>query len=184
VVGFNELGKYLMDRGRYSESIHAFERAVKLDPDFQEPQSRLSMIYSQKNILEAARLQFEGVIKDNPGKIAELMREIDRAQMKKNEPETVSILDKIIQLNAGLANAQYQLSKVYDKQGRTQESKDLLEASVKLNPLQLEAQMRMGHLMERMGNKLKSIEAFQQVLMIDSQNKEAQVELWRLFNKP
>jgi tetratricopeptide (TPR) repeat protein len=182
VVGFNELGKYLMGLGRYSDSIRAFDRALKLDPSFQEPQKYLSEIYSQKNILEAAQLEFEKNIKIQPEKIAELMKEIENAQKGMNESETVSLLDQMIQQNAELANTQYQLSEIYDKEGRAQEAKALLESSININPQQLEAQLTLGRLMKRMGNRIKAQEAFHAALVIDPQNKEAQVEYWKLLN--
>jgi len=184
VLGFDELGKYLLAQARYSESIHAFERSEKLDPDFADPRIQLAAMYSKSNILEAARLEFENTIKNNPAKISVIMGDMEKAQKTKDEMKTINCLDSMIKLNSELANAQYQLSKIYNQEGRREEAKTLLEASVQLNPRQMEAQMTLGHLMARMGNKLKAIEAFQEVLMIDPQNKESQVELWKLFNKP
>jgi tetratricopeptide (TPR) repeat protein len=182
VTGFDELGKYLMGLGSYSDSIRAFDRSVKLDPSFQEPQAYLAQIYSQKNILEAAQLEFEKSISTQPEKIAGLMKGIEDAQKEMNESKTVSLLDQMIELNAELANAQYQLSKIYDKEGRIQEAKALLESSVNINPQQLEAQLTLGRLMKRMGNRIKAQEAFHAALVIDQQNKEAQVEYWKLLN--
>jgi tetratricopeptide (TPR) repeat protein len=182
VTGFDELGKYLMGLGRYSDSIHAFDRALKLDPSFQEPQTYLAQMYSQKNILEAAQLEFEKIIHVQPEKIAELMRNIEDAQKEKSDSKTVSLLDQMIQMNSELANAQYQLSKIYDKEGRSLESKMLLEASIKNNPQQLEAQLTLGHLMKQMGSRIKAQEAFHAAMVVDPQNKEAQIEYWKLLN--
>ena len=47
VIGFNELGKYLLGKGRYSAAIHAFERSVKLDLAFREPQTYLAQMFSK-----------------------------------------------------------------------------------------------------------------------------------------
>ncbi len=182
VAGFDELGKYLMGLGRYSDSIHAFDRSLKLDPSFQEPQTLLAQIYSQKNILEAAQLEFEKIIKVQPEKIADLMRDIEEAQKTKSDPKTVALLDQMIQLNSELANAQYQLSKIYDKEGQSLESKTLLEASLKNNPQQLEAQLTLGHLMKQMGNRIRAQEAFHAAMVVDPENKEAQEEYWKLLN--
>ena len=182
VTGFDELGKYLMKMGRYSDSIHAFDRSLKLDPSFQEPQTYLAQIYSQKNILEAAQLEFEKIIHGQPGKIAELMKEMEEAQKGKDDSRTVSLLDQRIQMNSELANAQYQLSKIYDKEGRLLESKALLESSLNLNPQQLEAQLTLGHLMKQMGNRIRAQEAFHAAMVVDPQNKEAQIEYWKLLN--
>jgi len=173
-----------MNEGRYLTAIHAFERSVKLDPSYSEPQSYLAQIYSRQNILEAARLEFEKTIKTHPGKISELMKGIDLAQKTKDDVKTVGLLDEMIRLNTELADAQYQLSKILEKEGRSPEAKSLLESSLQLNPRQMEAQMTLGHLMVQLGNRIKAEDAFRSVLGLDSQNKEAQVELWKLLNKP
>ncbi|HJT25371.1 MAG TPA: tetratricopeptide repeat protein [bacterium] len=184
VTGFDELGKYLMGQGRYPAAIHAFERSVKLDPDFQEPQTFLAQMYSKQNILEAARLEFEKTVKTHPQKINALMKELAVAQEAKDEAKTAELLDEVVHLNSELADAEYQLSKIYDQEGRSQESKSLLESSLGLNPKQLEAQLTLGRLMARLGNRIKAEQAFRAVLEIDPQNKPAQVELWKLLNKP
>jgi tetratricopeptide (TPR) repeat protein len=184
VSGFNELGKSLMASGHYSAAIHAFERAVKLDPSFAEPQACLSKMYSQQNIIEAAKLEFEKILKTHPGKIGERMKGLEDAQGAGDEVKTVMLLDEMVRLNAELADAQYQLSKIYEKLGRTRESKAMLESSVKLNPQQVEAQMTLGRLMAKMGNRIKAEEAFRAVLLINPENKEAQIEYWKLLNKP
>ncbi len=182
--GFNELGKNLMGRGFYLASIHAFDRALKLNPSYAEPQTYLSQMYSQQKILEAAQLEFEKTIDTHPGKIGVLLGELEQDQKEGNEAKSVTVLDNMIRMNAELADAQYQLSVIYNHQGKTQESKSLLESSIQLNPKQIESQMTLGHLMSRMGNRLKAEEAFRAVLGINPENKEAQVELWKLLNKP
>ncbi|GEM_PF-1383725 len=184
VTGFDELGKYLMGANRYSDAIPALERAVKLDLDFQEPQTLLAQMYSKQNILEAARLEFEKTVKTHPQQIGVLMKAVAEAQEAKDEAKAAELLAEVIQLNTQLADAEYQLSKIYDKEGHSSESKSLLESSLRLNPQQLDAQMALGKLMERMGNRPKAEQAFRAVLEIDPQNKPAQVELWKLLNKP
>lgn len=184
VVGFNQVGVFLMNQGRYSAAIHAFERSVKLDPSYPAPQQALEEMYSRHNILEAARLEFEKTVKTHPQQIAALEKALGTAEKAQDVGRTESLLDQMIHLNAELADAQYQLSKIYDKEGRPREAKALLESSVKLNPRQVEAQLTLGHLMAQTGNRIKAEEAFRAVLVVDPQNKEAQAELWKLLNKP
>jgi tetratricopeptide (TPR) repeat protein len=182
VEGFNQMGLGLMDQGRYSEAIRSFDRALKLDPTFKEAQDHLAWLYSQKNMLEAAQLDFEATLRNHPAKIAELMRSLEGSKAAGQEARTVELLDRIIHLNAELANSQYQLSKIYDKEGRVADARVLLEASVALNPKQFEAQMGLGRLMKQMGDKLRAREAFHEALVLDPLNKEAQVEYWKALN--
>ena len=181
--GFCELGKNLFASQRYTDSIHSFERAAKIDPTYKEPRDWLAKIYSQKNILEAAKMDFEKLVKTGPERKQELMAGIDQAKKAQNEAKAAILLDELVRLDTALAGAQYQLSKIYDREGRSQEAKAYLEASLRSDPQQLEAQMALGHLMLRLGNRAKAQEAFRAVLGIDPQNKEAQIEIWKLLNK-
>lgn len=183
-IGFNELGKELLARNHYASAIRAFERAVNLNGGFDEPRKTLAQIYSQQNILEAARLELEKTVKQHPIQIAGLMLQLDKAKREKDDSRTVQLLDDMIRLNNELSDAQYHLSLVYEKEGRLAESKSLLESSVKLNPQRVESQLTYGRLMARMGNRIKAEEAFRSVLEVDPVNKEAQVELWKLLNQP
>jgi len=176
------MGLGLMDQGRYSEAIRSFDRALKLDPGFKEAQDHLAWLYSQKNMLEAAQLDFEATLKSHPAQIADLMRQLESSKASGQETRTVELLDRIIHLNTELANSQYQLSRIYDKEGRAADARVLLEASVVLNPKQLEVQLSLGRLMKNMGDKLRAREAFHEALVLDPLNKEAQLEYWKSLN--
>ncbi len=182
--GFDELGMALMGLGQYSAAIRSFERAAHLDPMDEEPRKALSQIFTQQNLLEAARLDFEKTIKQHPARIEDLMHQIEQVKKNQDEVRTVLLLDEMIRLNQELSDAQYHLAMIYEKQGNLTESKALLESSVKLNPQRLEAQLTLGHLMAKLGNRIRAEEAFRSVLGIDPQNKDAQKELWRLLNQP
>jgi tetratricopeptide (TPR) repeat protein len=184
VGGFEAVGRQLMERQRYREAIHAYERAARLDPLDQNALTALSQIYSRHNILEAAQLEYEAVVKSHPKIIEQVMKSLDEAQSRKDETKAADDLGQLVKLNTELADAQYQLSKIYKQQGRVQEAKAFLEASVQVNPKQVEAQLALGHSLEKTGDWPRAEEAFRSVLLVDPQNKEAQVELWKLLNKP
>jgi tetratricopeptide (TPR) repeat protein len=184
VEGFKAMGQQLMTQQRYSEAIHAYDRAARLDPLDLTTMAALDQIYSQHNILEAAQIECEATVKNNPLEIDQAMKSLDAAQSQKDETLAADDLGQLVKLNAELAEAQYQLSKIYYQQGRTVEAKNLLEASIQINPQQIEAQLDLGHSLEETGDFAKAEEAFRSVLTVDPQNKEAQVELWKLLNKP
>ena len=184
VQGFKAMGAQLMAQQRYGEAIHAYDRAARLDPSDQSILAVLNQIYSQQNILEAAQIDYEAVIKNHPQQIDRIMKALDSAQFRKDETAASDDLGQLVKLNAELAEAQYQLSKIYNQQGRAQEAKTLLEDSVQMNPKQIEAQLALGHSLEKTGDWTQAEEAFRSVLTVNPQNKEAQVELWKLLNKP
>jgi tetratricopeptide (TPR) repeat protein len=183
-VGFEALGRYLLSQNKFSQSIKALERSANLDPGRNEPRALLSQIYSQNNVLEAARLEMEKTVKEHPARIRTLMGLVEEAQKVGNESKTVALLDEMIRLNSELSDAEYHLSLIYDKLGYPEKAKTLLEASVELNPQKVDAQMRYGKWMAKLGNRLNAEEAFRSVLAVDPVNKEAQVELWKLLNQP
>jgi Tfp pilus assembly protein PilF len=184
VEGFKALGRQFLDQQQYSEAIHAYDRAARLDPSDQGAIAALAQIYSQHNILEAAQIDCETIIKTHPQQIDQMMKSLDDAQSRKDETLAADDLGQIVKLNDELAEAQYQLSRIYSQQGRTQEAKSLLEASIQIDPKQVEAQLALGHSLEETGEWAKAEEAFRSVITVDPQNKEAQIELWKLLNKP
>ncbi len=184
VQGFKAMGAQLMAQQRYGEAIHAYDRAARLDPSDQSIMADLNQIYSRHNILEAAQIDYEAVIKNHPQQIDQMMKSLDSAQFRRDETAAADDLGQLVKLNAELADAQYQLSKIYDQQGRIQEAKALLQASIEVNPKQVEAQLTLGHSLEKTGDWTQAEEAFRSVLTVNPQNKEAQVELWKLLNKP
>jgi tetratricopeptide (TPR) repeat protein len=183
-LGFEALGRYLLSQNSFSLSIKTLERSANLDPNREEPRALLDQIYSQNNVIEAARLEMEKTVKDHPGRIRTLMALLEEAQKKGEEPRTVALLDEMIRLNSELSDAEYHLSLIYDKLGYPEKSKVMLEASVQLNPQKVDAQLSYGKKMARLGNRLNAEEAFRSVLAVDPVNKEAQVELWKLLNQP
>jgi tetratricopeptide (TPR) repeat protein len=184
VQGFEAMGRQLLDQKRYSEAIHAYDRAARLDPSDQTATTALSQIYSQNNILEATQIYCETIVKSHPPEIDQLMKALDEAQSRQDATTAADNLEQIVKLNGELSEAQYQLSKIYTQQGRTQEAGALLASSIQINPQQVEAQLALGHSMEETGDVAKAEEAFRSVIAVDPQNKEAQVELWKLLNKP
>ncbi len=182
-LGFEALGRYLLSQSRFSLAIKSLERSENLDPSRNEPRALLSQIYSQDNVLEAARLEMEKTVKEHPSRIKILMSMVEESQKEGNESKTVALLDEMIRLNAELSDAEYQLSLIYDKLGYPEKAKALLEASVELNPQKVDAQLRYGKWMAKLGNRLNAEEAFRSVLAVDPVNKEAQVELWKLLNQ-
>jgi tetratricopeptide (TPR) repeat protein len=183
-LGLNEMGNQMLRSKNYAAAIRVFERASKLDPSYSDPRDALDRIYSQHNILGAARLSFESAIKTLPARIQGLNADLERLRKGGNPSEIVRVVDEMIRANTELSDAQYQLGLLYEKEGRLRDSKSLLESSKKLNPKRVESQMALARLIERMGNRLKAEEAYRSVLMMEPENKEAQKELWRLLNKP
>jgi len=183
-LGFEALGNYLLSQSRFSLAIKSLERSANLDTGRNEPRALLSQIYSQNNVMEAARLEMEKTVKEHPARIRTLMALVEEAQKSGDEPKTVALLDEMIRLNSELSDAEYHLSLIYDKLGYPEKAKSLLEASVQLNPQKVDAQLRYGKWMAKLGNRLNAEEAFRSVLAVDPVNKEAQVELWKLLNQP
>ena len=185
VEGFDNLGEWLLARRQYSAAIRGYERALSLDPDDSVSKQSLALIYTQDNLLEAARMDFEKIVKTYPARIKQVMGEMDRVKMKngENDAQVISLLNETVRLNSVLADAQYHLGELYQKEGNVKAAQNLLESSVRMNPQRLESQMALGLLMEQTGNRQEAEEALRGVLKIDPQNKQAQTELWKLLNK-
>ncbi len=186
VEGFDGLGQWLLGQRQYSAAIRSYERALSLDPNDTISKQSLALIYTQDNLLEAARMDFEKIVKTYPARIKEVMGEMDQNKMKNgaNDAAVLDLLNETVRLNSVLADAQYHLGQLYEKDGNVKAAQNLLESAVRMNPQRLESQMALALLMEKTGNRQEAEEALRGVLKIDPQNKEAQTELWKLLNKP
>jgi tetratricopeptide (TPR) repeat protein len=185
VEGFDNLGEWLLSRRQYSAAIRGYERALSLDPDDSVSKQSLALIYTQDNLLEAARMDFEKIVKTYPARLKQVMGEMDRVKTRngENDAQVISLLNETVRLNSVLADAQYHLGELYQKEGNVKAAQNLLESAVRMNPQRLESQMALGLLMEQTGNRQQAEEALRGVLKIDPQNKQAQTELWKLLNK-
>src|SRR5208282_4873622 len=92
-LGFEALGRFLLAQNRFSLAIKSLERSANLDPARNEPRALLAQIYSQNNVLEAARLEMEKTVKEHPARIRALMSLVEEAQKDKDEAKTVNLLD-------------------------------------------------------------------------------------------
>ncbi len=182
--GFYDLGRQREQSAKYSLSIRSYERAVKLNPEDAAPREALAAMYKEKRILEAARMEFEKILKGHPAQIELWMRRVGQYGRGGSNPRILEALDEVIRLNVELSDAQYHLGLIYEREGKTRESQILLESAAKLAPQRIEVQMELGRQMLRAGNRPRAEEAFRAVLNIDPENKEAQKQLWKILNRP
>ncbi|HVM31547.1 MAG TPA: tetratricopeptide repeat protein [bacterium] len=186
VEGFDNLGAWLLNQKQYSAAIRTYERALSLDPEDGVAKQSLALIYTQDNLLEAARMDFLHIVRTYPARIKQVMGEMDRVKLKNgaNDAQVLALLNETVRLNSLLADAQYHLGQLYEKDGNLKAAGDMLQSAVRMNPQRVETQMALGLLMEQVGNPGQAEDAFRGVLKIDPQNKQAQAELWKLLNKP
>jgi len=168
--------------GRYPPAVRAFERSLTLQPDFEGSRVALNRLYTEKEMLEAARLQFEKTAKILPTSLQIL----DQALASPKTPlsKRPELLEEKGRLSTELADALRHLGVIYDKQGRYDDSRKALEGAVKWKPDEIQSRLELARLFMKVGNKVGAEASFKAVLQVDQENKEAQAELWKLLNQP
>ncbi|MGH7738874.1 MAG: tetratricopeptide repeat protein, partial [bacterium] len=183
--GFDSLGDWLVAQKKYSGAIRTYERVLELNPDDSTAKTALAQIYTQHNLLEAARLDFTRIDKTYPTRIRKIMAQMDRMKVKNgaNDAEVLNLLNETVRLSTVLADAKYHLGQLYEKDGNMTEAKKMLQSAVRMNPQRLEAQVALGLLMEKTGDRQDAEAALREALQINPVDKTVQAELWKLLNK-
>jgi len=168
--------------GRYPPAVRAFERSLDLHPDLEGSRVALDRLYTEKDMLEAAKLQFEKTAKTLPARLQTL----DQALASPKTPlsKRPDLLEEKGRLSTDLADALQHLGVIYDKQGRYDDSRKALEGAMKWKPDEVRSRLELARLFLKVGNKAGAEAAFKAVLQADQENKEAQAELWKLLNQP
>jgi tetratricopeptide (TPR) repeat protein len=142
----------------------------------------LERLYSEKSMVEAARLQFEKAARQDPQRLQVLDKILSSGRLSATD-RTERLAEKA-KLTEDLYDALHHLGVIYTRMGRFDDSQKVLEEAVKWKPGGAATQIELAKLFLRMGNRTKAQSAFRAALVADPVNKEAQAELWKLLNRP
>jgi tetratricopeptide (TPR) repeat protein len=113
--------------GRHEEAIAAYQRAIKLDPDFAYPHNGLGTVYADLDRHEEAIATFQRAIRLDPDDafphngLGIVYRQLDRHK------EAIDAYQQAIELEPGYATAYNSLAACYRKLGRHDDYQKQLE---------------------------------------------------------
>jgi tetratricopeptide (TPR) repeat protein len=146
-------GEALDELKDHLKAIEQFRAAVLANP--KEPDVHFGLgylLWTQRQYAEAVS-EFQAELANNPGHVQALVYMGD-AQMQMNHPEVaLPLLEKVEQMDPGLALGHLDLGILYADSGRNEDALRELKAAAKLTPDDVNVHWRLGRLYRSMGKK-------------------------------
>ena len=155
---------------KYTEAISELQRVTALDPKMPRAYDLLGLCYEYLGRLDEAITNFSRAVELNrsqatPSAWPHLDMAISQIELGQLAEAEANLRDAI-RYDSGLPQARYQLGRVLDKEGKTQEAVEALKASAALNQEYPEPHYLLGRIYQKLGRgdlAKAEIEKFQQL---------------------
>lgn len=187
---YNLIGLVKHELGDYQGAIDAFNKAVKINPNYLEALLNLSICYNDIGEYRKAQEVYSRARKAHPerfntsldpfvrGKLANMYADIGKMYYKIGLPEeAIKEFEKALHLRPDLVDVKVQLGIAYRDIRRFDEAVRELEEAKRLNRFYLPAALNLGMAYHLMGDNEKAIEEWKEVLSLDPQNERAKMYL-------
>lgn len=170
----NNLGISYYNVRRYTEAVEAFQRAIRLKPDYPDACNNLGLAYKALASYPEAIEAFQKAIRAHPDFSAAIIN-LGATWTEMGQPERATdTLEKAMQFkpnDAGIAN---NLGTAYRKMGRYQEAIKAYQEAIRLRPDYSDAYSNLGLTYLGLGEHREAIE----ILTKASQQKPADAEIY------
>jgi tetratricopeptide (TPR) repeat protein len=165
-LAYNNLGNAYAILGRLPEAMDDFRRAIKIKPDYAEPQDALGVAYARlgryAEAIEASKL----AIKIKPD-LADAHENLGNAYCGLGRyPDAVESYKQAIGIKPDNAGTHYNLGNTYTALGRLPEAIEAFSQAVKIKPDYAEAYTNLGIVYRRLGRFTDAIDAYKQAIKI------------------
>ncbi len=173
----NVLGRLLGRAGADPQEVaKAFREAVRLRPEFPEALNNLGLVLTQTDRTEEALAAFREAVRIRPD-FAQARANLGGALVIVDEDEAVRELEAALDINPGLVNAHYNLSRAHSqKADREREIKHLRKA-LSLDPGFAKAHLFLGRALVAERRIDEAVEHFERALELDPGLGEARYQL-------
>ncbi|MGD1021000.1 MAG: tetratricopeptide repeat protein [Verrucomicrobiia bacterium] len=171
------VGNALARAGKIEEAIKHYERALRINPDYDDAQTDLGAALAQTGKIEEAIKHFDQVLRNNPDFAeAHYNLGIVLAQTGKIE-EAIKHFEEAIRIKPDDAAAHYKLGVALEQTGKTEEAIGHYEQVLRIEPDNAAAHNNLGIALMRSGRIPEAIGHFEQALRINPQYAEAHSNL-------
>jgi tetratricopeptide (TPR) repeat protein len=179
-MAHNNLGKCLMDAGRFDEAIAQIELALRLKPDHAPAHNTLALALQKTGRLRDAISHFKQAVQFEPGNV-EVLNNLGVALAEMgDEKEAVEYYVRALRLSPDSALLRYNYGNALFRTDRIDQAIGQYEQAVRINPDFVQAHYNWGIALERVGRWPEAAEQYQQALRIRPDYTEAQQRLAQL----
>jgi len=159
-------------KGDYASAILEYQEAAQLDPSGGIYYA-IAKDYFFLNKLSFALQNITKAVAIEPENVEYLMLQEEIYSSAKQNPEAVSVLEKILSLDSTNVNAYYKLARLYEP-NKPKQAIDVYLRVTKLIGNEWTVLTRVADLYERLGDNEKAIETLESLSELDPANKELQ----------
>ncbi|MGC2526660.1 MAG: tetratricopeptide repeat protein [Candidatus Acidiferrum sp.] len=153
---WNNVGIGFLDQQQYSDALEAFERVVKLRPDYDDGYVNVGLTYIEWEKYPMARSSLEKALQLHPG-YARALYYMALVERREGHPEAeVADLERVVELYPQSRDARRELGIAYYQQDRSADAMKQFEALQAIDPDDLAAHYNLAILYRRKGMKAEA----------------------------
>jgi len=181
-IAHDSLGNALFQKGSVDEAIIHFQKALKINPDYEEACYNLGNALFQKGNVDEAIVHYQQALEINPV-YAEAQNNLGIALLRKgNVDEAIIHYQKALEIKPDHAEAHYNLGNALLQKGRVDEAIVHYQKALEIKPDHAETHYNLGNALLQKGSVDEAIVHYQKALEIKPDYAEAHNNLGSALN--
>jgi len=180
-VGHNDLGVDLFQKGQVDEAIAQFQKALGINPNYEEAHCNYGAALFQKGQVDEAMTQYQKALEINPN-YSDAYFNLGNAFVKKGQPdEAISQFQKAIEINPNYTVAYNNLGLMLVRKGQFDEALAQFQSALKINPNYGDALSSLGNILLIRGRVDEAMARFKKALEINPNDSNVHFNLGLAF---
>lgn len=178
-IAFNNLAGLLAEQGRYAEAIVYYDRALEIQPDYDEARANLGNALAAQGKTDEAIAQYREALRANPNSMV-AHHNLGLALVKQGKiDEALEHYRRAVEINPGFLEGQNNLGLLLALRGQYQEAMEHLRKAIEIRPAFPLAHVNLGDVLIALGRRSEAIEEFHKALELDPNLASARASLDR-----
>jgi len=162
-----DMGKDLVQRGKYEQALEVLRKAARLRPDSTEALLEIGLLHLRQQAPEAAVRALEQA-KERGGPSYELHRGLGEALIMLGKyPEALKEIEAGLTLKPNVADDHYRLAVALDRVGRYEDAIRAFGRAIELAPHEVLYHQSLGFTLESAGRRRDAIKCFKRALELE-----------------
>jgi tetratricopeptide (TPR) repeat protein len=164
---FYLMGLTFREMKKPAEARQAFDKALKIAPDYLAPVEQLTDLDINENSLDAAMARLQPYLQRNPNRSATYCLQAKVLAASKKPEDAARMLQKALDLEPDSVPIQRMLVELYNNTGKTQEAVARLNIILQKNPNDIDALAYLGLLQEQAKDFKSARATYESILKIN-----------------
>ena len=165
----NNLGGYLLEKGRLPEAEKEFREIIAVDPFFALPQGNLGAVYCISGKFEDALDYLREAIRLDPQYKAAALNLGGALYMLGRFEEAIAQFQQVLRMSPqAAAAAHYNIGNAYYELGKYEQALESYRTALQARPRYVDALCNQGNAYYRMGRDREALESYQAALALDT----------------